>query len=56
MAPFLGRVALAIARAPWAEGSAALALKLGSAMVFLMIGLRVARSTRRSDALQEGGV
>jgi hypothetical protein len=56
MAPFLGRMALAIARVPLAEGPAGLAVKLGSALMFLMIGLRLARSMSRQGSLQEGGV
>jgi hypothetical protein len=59
MAPFLGRMALAIARVPWAEGPAGLTVKLGSALVFLMIGLRLARGQwrgPRQGSLQEGGV
>jgi hypothetical protein len=56
MAPFLGRLMLALVRAPWGQGPVALAAKVVSALVLVMIGLRVARATPRPGSLQEGGV
>jgi hypothetical protein len=56
MAPFLGRMALSVLRAPWTEGPVALVCKLVSATVLLVIGFQVARAKTRGAAMQEGGV
>jgi len=53
---FLLRVGAAFVRAPWAHGSAALLVKLASALVMAAIGLQVARITSRSASWQQGGV
>jgi hypothetical protein len=54
--PFLARVGLSVARAPWGQGPAVLALRIVSAVILVGIGLQVARMTSRSSSLREGGV
>jgi hypothetical protein len=56
LAPFLGRVALSLLRAPWVEGRAVLVGKLVSAVVLAAIGFQVARVKTRAASVQQGGV
>lgn len=55
-APFLLRMLLTVAHtAPSGLGSAAPLLQCASALVFVVLGLRVARAARRARSLQQGG-